>query len=63
MVFGCLVDIIYYIHVYGDQMMGNHVELISKHTTTILYTIRPSDEYAYKKTQYSQSHTHTHTPS
>jgi len=58
MVFGCLVDIIYYGRVYSYQMMGNHVELISKHTTTILYTIRPSDVCAYKKTQYSQSHTH-----
>jgi len=54
MVFGYLVDILYTLTAH--QMMGNHVELISKHTTTILYTIRPSD---VKKTQYSQSHTHT----
>jgi len=51
-----------YICIYSDQMMGNHVELISKHTTTILYT---HDVYIYDPPTYVpmyiyKTHTHTH---
>jgi len=50
--FGGYILLLYIYAYYSDQMMGNHVELISKHTTTILYTTLRR----IQKTQYSQSH-------